>query len=73
MTYKTATVERKAHIASSASVWLRARLRNGSPGHGFHVSPVSLIRLKTGSADVPAGAGGLHLFTVNGRLGVSGV
>jgi len=35
MTYKTATVERKAHIASSASAWLRARLRNGSPGHGF--------------------------------------
>jgi len=35
MTYKTATVERKAHIASFASAWLRARLRNGSPGHGF--------------------------------------
>jgi len=42
-------------------------------GSRLHVCPVCLIRLNAGSADVPAGAGGLHLFTINGRLGVSGV
>lgn len=42
-------------------------------GSQLHVFPVCLIRLNVGSAVVPAGAGGLHLFTVNGRQGVSGV
>lgn len=40
-------------------------------GSQLHVFPVCLIRLNTGSAVV--GAGGLHLFTVNGLQGVSGV
>lgn len=41
-------------------------------GSQLHVCPVCLIRLNAGSVDVPAGAGGMHLFPSTGGKGSAG-